>query len=80
MDGRDAGRRTSPLWSIAVLLPVLCCALLPVLVAAGASAGIALLAVGVTLGAMVLGVALLGFVFVLRRRRAPTGRLPVERR
>src|SRR6266511_3571171 len=54
--GRNERRGTGPLWTAAVLLPVLCCAALPLLVAAGTSAGIALLVVGVTLGALVLGV------------------------
>jgi hypothetical protein len=58
---------------------VLCCAAFPLLVAAGTDVGIALLFVGVTLGALVLGVALVGLGFALYRRRARASHLPVER-
>jgi hypothetical protein len=58
---------------------VVCCAALPLLVAAGVGTGIAFLAFGVTLGALLLVAALAGLVLVLRRRRAQASRLPVER-
>jgi hypothetical protein len=77
-----AGHARGPshsLWGAAVLLPALCCVALPLLAAAGAGAGIALLAFGVTLGALVFGAALVGLVFALRRRRAQASRVPVER-
>lgn len=79
MEGRDERRPTRTLWSAAVLLPVLCCAALPLLAAAGASAGIALLGVGAALGALVLGASLVGLVLALRRHRAQACRLPVQR-
>jgi hypothetical protein len=77
--GRDERSGTGALWTAAVLLPALCCAALPLLVATGVGAGIVLLAFGVTLGALMLGAAVVGLVFTLRRRRAQTSRLPVER-
>ena len=79
MEGGNEKRPQRALWGAAVLLPVLCCAALPLFAAAGASAGIALLGVGVMLGALVLGAALVGLVLALRRRRAQACRLPVQR-
>jgi hypothetical protein len=79
MEGRDERRGAGLLGSVAILLPVLRCAAVPFLAAAGASAGIAL-GVGVTLGALVLATGLIGLTLAVRRRRAQACRLPVQRR
>jgi len=80
MEGRDERRGAGLLGSVAILIPVLCCAAVPFLAAAGASAGIALLGLGVTLGALVLATGLIGLTLAVRPRRAQACRLPVQRR
>jgi hypothetical protein len=80
MEGPDESTRAGVLWSAAVLIPVLCCVAIPLLAVASASAGIALLGVGATLGVLLLAAGLIGLIVTLRRRRTQACRLPVQHR
>jgi hypothetical protein len=84
MERNNERRGAGILGSAAILLPLLCCAAVPFLAAAGASAGIALLGVSVILGALLLATGLIGLTLAVRRESYhgcyEGGRLPSSRR